>query len=349
MDENTESFWQRNINKLTVTIIKSLLDENGVEYQKNEKKPKLLGQLISVILTKKLLNCSENTLREMKLNEEMKRKFLIFPEKKETSAVEEKIKNSEVITLDNEEKSDEDIEVVTSTNEYITTEESKEPNEETIKTTFLTQVFEETEEQKEEKITTEIKQTEWISIDNIKKIGFVKSIISDKVVIVQSEKESIPLKETSKFYNQEGIFIGQISLVFGPREIPLYKIENPIIKLSPNEEIFYDIQNHKKFEEEELYSSESEVDLSDVDNDSNDEYNDDQSVIDSSSESESESESERSDDDKEEMEVNSKKRKMSFDDESENKKIMTQSNLEEDALLAELFETPTVYENNTEE
>ena len=365
MDENTEGFWQRNINKLTISIMKSLLDENGVAYQKNEKKPKLLEMLISLILSKKILNCNENIIKEMKIPEDVKRKFLNFPEQKETSELiaEIKTETSKVIDLEDQK---EIIDV-----EEIEIKETK--KEEKIKQTFLTQIFEtnpeippvkEPEEKKNEIIET--KSIETIEMNKLEKIGFVKSIINEKTLIIQSDKDSIPLKETSKFYTNEAHLIGQISLVFGPRETPLYKIENPKSKVSIDDIIFYDIDNCKKFEEDELYSSESEVDLSD--NEDNQIHGDFENLMEEEEEEEVESSSEDSseddsevasgdesdeseDDDEKEDKSNdiTKKRKNSFDEESENKKMIKETNFDEDALLAELFETPMVYENENQE
>jgi hypothetical protein len=73
-----EAFWQKNLNQLTIPILKSLLEQNEATYNKNEKKVKLLSLVISVILSKKLLNCDEETLKLIKLPEELKRKFIIY-------------------------------------------------------------------------------------------------------------------------------------------------------------------------------------------------------------------------------------------------------------------------------
>jgi rRNA processing protein Gar1 len=361
-----EAFWQKHLGRLTIPVLKSLLDQNDSTYDKNDKKTKLLSLVISVILSKKLLNCNDATIKEIKLPEELKRKFIIFsnPSSPKNDSIIETENNVEV------QKEEMDplafLEVIRKENEP----------KKSIKEEFLSQLFDKDEEiepiiidvdhseselesadfpsleelpkqetpEIESKPTeeTQILTVETIELSNLQRVGFVKSIIRGTTVIIQSEGETEPLKERTKFYSQKGLLIGEINLVFGPRDSPLYKMDHPTLKLSENEGIFFNTQDYQKFEEEELYKSSSESEH-EVDSEiSEEELSEYEVELEGGEEEEGEMESDS---------VLEKKRKMDFEDERENK-IMKQNDLEEineENLLAELFETPEIDENEFEE
>jgi rRNA processing protein Gar1 len=360
-----EAFWQKHLGRLTIPVLKSLLDQNDSTYDKNDKKTKLLSLVISVILSKKLLNCNEATIKEIKLPEELKRKFIIFSNPSSP-------KNDSIMEIENNVEIQKEemnplafLDVIRKENEP----------KKSIKEEFLSQLFDKDEEiapiiidvdhsesesesadflpveELPKQETPEIKSkpteetqpstVETIELSNLQRVGFVKSIIRGTTVIIQSEGETEPLKERTKFYSQKGLLIGEINLVFGPRDSPLYKMDHPTLKLSENEGIFFNTQDYQKFEEEELYKSSSESEH-EVDSEiSEEELSEYEVELEGGEEEEGEMESDS---------VLENKRKMDFEDERENK-IMKQNDLEinEENLLAELFETPEIDENEFEE